>query len=84
LTVIAHSYTSRIWMKMIYMYGQIYIELSVKSEAKIKNAQQIDDEQIVQVAIMRDAFETSEVYLHTYDGNYSVLRIEVQAKYRAQ
>ena len=45
--------------------------------------QQIDVEQIVQVVKMRDALETNEVYLHTNDRKYSVLRIEVQAKCRA-
>jgi uncharacterized protein YggU (UPF0235/DUF167 family) len=42
-------------MKPRYMYGQIYIELFVKPEARRKNAQQTDNEQIVQVAITRDA-----------------------------
>jgi uncharacterized lipoprotein YmbA len=66
------------------MYRLTYIELFVKSEAKKRNAQKIDVEQIVQVVKMTDPLETSEVYLHTNDGKYSVLRIEVQAKCRAQ
>ena len=65
------------------MYRLLYNELFVKQETKRRNAEQIDVEQIVQVAKMRDALETSEVYLHTNDGKYSVLRIEVQAKCRA-
>ena len=71
-------------MKLRYMYGQIYIELFVKPEARRKNAQETDDEQMLQVVIKRDALETSEVCLHTNDGSYNVLRIEVQAKCRAQ